>query len=90
MGEARESNGLKKGPRGALALTGTGIAGSRVGRCPCLQMTRARTTSFWSRSWVPHPRGVGREGEVMETIPGAFLHLSRDAQRQWINPPVCW
>lgn len=69
-----------KEPEGALALTGTSTAGSCGGECPCLQRTRARTTSFGSRPWVwrgqPRCWGAGREGEVMETIPGAFLHLS--------------
>lgn len=67
-----------------MALAGAGTAG------PCLQMTRARTTSFWNQS--RGYQGVGREGETMGTIPGALLHLSTrwDAQQQRINPPDCW
>lgn len=63
-----------------MALTGTSTAASCAGKCPCLQRTRARTTSFWNRPWIwqglPHCCRAGGEGEVMETIPGAFLHLS--------------
>lgn len=72
----------RKGPGGALALTGTGPGGSSVGRCPCLQMTRARTTSLCSRS------RVWQGYDEATTSPGRRQGGGDDGNHPWITSPA--